>query len=176
MRGMNRNWVELGSLGVAAMLAVVIVGSMAAGRPAEVSEADEEALERARQEVQMLDILYKNAVVSITERYPRGQPAIMVAKDVFGAMREGGHHSAKLVDATESPLGVDSEPETDFERKAARAMRNGETYLDEVVTKNGEQRLLAATVVPAVHKRCAECHGVEEGDLLGFIRYEVPIR
>ena len=33
-----------------------------------------------------------------------------------------------------------------------------------------------ATVVPAVTKKCAKCHGVNEGDLLGFIRYEVPIK
>jgi hypothetical protein len=55
-------------------------------------------------------------------------------------------------------------------------MRSGKTYLEEVVGTGDERRLLAATVVPAVHRRCAECHGVKEGELLGFIRYEVPIR
>jgi hypothetical protein len=55
-------------------------------------------------------------------------------------------------------------------------MRRGETYLDEVVGEGPDRRLLAATVVPAVHARCASCHAVEEGDLLGFIRYDVPVR
>ncbi len=99
----------------------------------------------------------------------------MVAKDVFDAMHSGKYHSAKLVDASGLPLGVDNAPKTDFEKKAARAMQNGETYIDEVTGEGDDRRLLAATIVPAVHKRCAECHGVEQGDLIGFIRYEVPI-
>ena len=36
--------------------------------------------------------------------------------------------------------------------------------------------LCAATVVPAVHERCATCHGVKQGDLLGFIRYDLPVK
>mgnify|MGYP005852880829 CR=1 FL=1 len=124
----------------------------------------------------MLDALYKTAVVSITDKYQRGQPAIMVAKDVFAAMEASGHHSARLVDASQSPLGEGNEPESDFEKRAAEAMRNKQTYLEEVVGEGEDRRLLAATVVPAVHRRCAACHGVEEGDLLGFIRYEIPIR
>lgn len=137
---------------------------------------DDPALARAREEVKMLDALYKTAVVSVTERYQRGQPAIMVARDVFGAMDELGHHSARLVDASQAPLGEETGPETDFEKRAAEAMRRGETYLEEVAGEGPDRRLLAATVVPAVHRRCASCHGVEEGDLLGFIRYELPIR
>ena len=43
----------------------------------------------------MLDALYKNAVVSITNKYD-GPPAIKVAKDVFAAMEKGGWHKAKL--------------------------------------------------------------------------------
>lgn len=176
MRTAERRWNELVTLGAATTFAMVVVGSMALGRPAEVVQADDAALERARREVQMLDALYKNAVVSVTERYQRGQPAIMVAKDVFGAMSKSGYHDARLVDATESPLGVDNDPKSDFERKAAEAMRKGETYVEEIVGDEGDRRLLVATVVPAVHKRCAECHGVQEGDLLGFIRYDLPIR
>lgn len=176
MRSVNRRWIEMGTLIATSGVAVVLVVGMATGRAERVEQSDDPGLERARQEIQMLDALYKNAVISITERYQRGQPAIMVAKDVFGAMRQAGHHDAKLIDATESPLGVDNDPQSDFERRAARAMRTGESYIEEVVTDGVDRRLLAATVVPAVHKRCAECHGVQEGELLGFIRYEIPIR
>jgi hypothetical protein len=160
----------LATLGLSATLAL-------SGSPAEAGDpAEDPAVDRARQQVEMLDALYKTAVVSITERYQRGQPAIMVAKDVFGAMDELGHHSARLVDATGAPLGEANDAETDFERRAVEAMRRGETYLDEVVGEGPDRRLLAATVVPAVHARCASCHAVEEGDLLGFIRYDVPVR
>lgn len=136
---------------------------------------EDPAVVAARRQVQMLDALYKNAVISITERYQRGQPAIMVAKDVFQAMHDGKYHSARLVDATGSPLGEGNEPDTDFEKKAAKAMQEGKDYLEEVVGQGKERRFLAATRVPAVHKRCAECHSVKEGELLGFIRYELPL-
>jgi hypothetical protein len=143
---------------------------------AQAAKANEDpAVTAARRQVQMLDALYKNAVVSITERYQRGQPAIMVAKDVFEAMHKGKYHSARLVDATGSPLGETSEPATPFEKKAAKAMQDGKDYLEEIVGEGKERKFLAATRVPAVHKRCAECHSVEEGDLLGFIRYELPL-
>ena len=167
-----RRYIPLGCLVAAAALA-------AAPGPADPADQKEEAdpgVARARQEVKMLDELYKTAVVSITEKYQKGQPAIMVAKDIFKAMEKGRYHSARLVDATGSPLGVDNGPKTDFEGRAAEAMRAGKTYLEEVAGRGEDRRLLAATVVPAVHRRCAECHGVKEGELLGFIRYEIPIR
>lgn len=160
---------------VFAVSVLVGVGLVLAGDDSK-RPTEDPAVARARDQVKMLDELYKTAVVSITERFPRGQPAIMVAKDMFYAMENSEHHSAKLVDASGAPLGADSEPETAFEEKAAEAMQNGETYLDQVVGEGDNRRLLAATVVPAVHQRCAECHGVEKGDLLGFIRYEVPIK
>lgn len=138
--------------------------------------ADDPALERTRAEVQMLDALYKNAVVSITKVYPKGAPAIRVAQDVFAAMEQTGHHSAKLVDSTGNPLGADSEPKTEFEKRASKAMQDGKPYYEEVTGEGADRRLLAATVVPAVLPRCAACHGVLEGDLLGFIRYDLPVK
>jgi hypothetical protein len=133
------------------------------------------ALERTRVQIKMLDELYKNAVVSITARY-EGPPAIKVAKDVFAAMEKSGWHKAKLVDASGTPQNDANLPQTDFEKRAADAMRAGKAYYEEVTGADAERTLFAATVVPAVAKKCATCHGAKEGDLLGFIRYEVPIK
>lgn len=170
-------WVKggIGLMGAVALAMVWGVSAMQAG-PVRPEPEDDPAVERARQQVQMLDALYKTAVVSITDKYQRGQPAIMVAKDVFEAMDKLGHHSARLVDATGIPMGENNNAETDFEKRAVQAMQNGETYLEEVVGEGPDRRLLAATIVPAVHARCASCHAVEEGDLLGFIRYDIPVR
>ena len=88
------------------------------------------ALERTREQVKMLDDLYKNAVVSITQSYVDVQekkPAIMVAKQVFAAMKKQGWHSARLVDATGEPLNDENAPVTDFEKAAYKAMRAGKT-------------------------------------------------
>ena len=141
---------------------------------------DDPALERTREQVKMLDDLYKNAVVSITTRYVGAQdkqPAIMVAQDVFGAMRKQGWHSAKLVDATGEPLNDANAPQTDFEKEAAREINAGKPYFDRVVGEGKDRRLLAATVVPVVMQKCADCHTHKKvGEVLGFIRYDVPIK
>ena len=143
-------------------------------------QQEDSAVDRAREQVKMLDDLYKNAVVSITKRYvghQDAQPAIMVAKDVFGAMEKQGWHSAKLIDATGDPIGDANAPATDFEKDAASAMNAGKPYFDRVVGEGKSRRLLAATVVPVVMKRCADCHTNRKvGEVLGFIRYDVPIK
>jgi hypothetical protein len=52
----------------------------------------------------------------------------------------------------------------------------GKDYIEEVVGEGDNRHLRAATRVPAVLPRCATCHGVNTGDLLGFLSYDVPIR
>jgi Protein of unknown function (DUF3365) len=182
----QRWWARLAfSGGLAALLATVGPGVFR-GRDARAdsetqakAEADP-ALERTREQVKMLDDLYKNAVVSITKRYVGGQdmpPAIMVAQDVFGAMRKQGWHSAKLVDATGEPMNDANAPMTDFEKEAAREINSGKPYFDRVVGEGKDRRLLAATVVPVVMEKCASCHTHKKvGEVLGFIRYDIPIR
>jgi Protein of unknown function (DUF3365) len=146
---------------------------------AEPAPADP-ALERTREQVRMLDDLYKNAVVSITKTYvskQEGRPAIMIAKDVFAAMKKLGWHSARLVDATGEPLNDANAPRTDFEKEAYGRIRSGQPYFDRVLGEGKERRLLAATVVPVVLQKCAECHENKKvGEVLGFLRYEVPIK
>jgi hypothetical protein len=161
-----------------AALAVGILGAVAAasttGRGA--AREDDPALERTRAQVRMLDDLFKVAVVDITNRYPTGQPAVKVAKAIFEAARGKKYFDAKLLDATGAPLGDANVPGDDFERKAAAAMVAGQTYIEEVVGEGDARRLRAATLVPAVLPRCATCHGVKQGDVLGFLSYDVPIR
>ncbi|MHB1560090.1 MAG: c-type heme family protein, partial [Isosphaeraceae bacterium] len=151
----------------------------AAGAAA-AAAAEDPAVERAREQVKMLDDLYKNAVVSITKTYVNKQddrPAIMIAKDVFSAMKKKGWHSARLVDATGDPLNDLNAPKTDFEKEAFGRIRAGETYFDRVVGEGKDRRLLAATAVPVVMAQCAACHGDRKvGDVLGFLRYEIPVK
>lgn len=170
VRGSLRAWTGMGAMAAAAL--GLLLG--ATGLRAEGAKEDA-PLDRTREQVMMLDALYKNAVVSITSRYD-GQPAIKVAKDVFSAMEKGGWHKAKLVDASGAPQNEANLPQTAFEKRAADAMRAGKPYYEEVDTKGKERTLLVATIVPAVAKKCANCHGVKEGDLLGFIRYELPVK
>jgi uncharacterized protein DUF3365 len=164
--------------------AVLLCGS---GRPGAADAAekapkagpDKEAVERAREQVKMLDDLYKTAIVGMTKTYVHQQldtPAAIVAAEVFDAMKKKGHHAARLVDASGKPKSKTNLPDTDFEKKAVKAIKGGKAYYDEVGEKDGKPVLRAATVVPAVMKTCATCHGVKEGTLLGAVVYEVPIK
>jgi hypothetical protein len=159
----------------AAAAIAAFVAFLASGGDLRADEtAGDPALARARDQVKMLDSLYKSAVVSVTKRYD-GPPAIKVAMDVFKAMEEDGWHRAKLVDASGTPQNEANLPKTEFEKRAAVAMRAGKPYFEEVGGEGGTRKLYAATIVPAVVKKCATCHGVKEGGLLGFIRYEIPV-
>ncbi len=173
-----RRWTLAMAGGVAALAMALTagLGLPAGARPAGAAEDDTDAsLKRTREQVQMLDTLYKNAVVAITDMYTK-PPAIKVAKKVFAAMEKEGWHEARLVDVTGAPLGEDNDPKSEFEKRAAEAIRAGKPYFEQVVGEGKDRRLLAATVVPAVHERCAVCHGVKQGELLGFIRYDVPVK
>jgi len=145
----------------------------------EPSNPDPAAVERAREEVKKLDDLYKTAVVGITKTYVEQQadvPAAAVAKVVFAAMHEKGYHDARLIDATAKPKNKQNVAQTDFEKKAVAAMKDGKTYVEEVGEKDGKPVFRAGTIVPAVLAQCAVCHGGKEGRLLGVIVYEVPIK
>ncbi|SIO65575.1 Protein of unknown function [Singulisphaera sp. GP187] len=162
---------------VASLAAAALVAVLVSGTNLRADEAGKDpAVTRARDQVKMLDSLYKTAVVSVTKRYDEGPPAIKVAMDVFGAMDKEGWHKAKLVDASGAPQNEANLPKTDFEKRAAKAMQAGKPYYEEIAGQGEKRTLYAATIVPAVLKRCASCHGAKEGELLGFIRYEVPVK
>jgi hypothetical protein len=92
-------------------------------------------------------------------------------------MHNGGFHSARLVDATGDPINPDNAPKTAFEKKAIAAIKSGKPYFDEIGDADGKNVLRAATVVPVVMKQCITCHpGFKEGDLLGALVYELPIK
>jgi hypothetical protein len=179
MKLKRRWWMYFGCTG--SLAAAVVAFTPRLSRPLLAgADSEDAAVTRTREQVKMLDDLYKTAVVSVTKRYVTAQdrePAIMVAKDVFGAMSKNGWHKAKLVDASGEPLNESNAPKTEFEKDAAREMNAGKPYFERVVGEGKDRRLLAATVVPVVMQKCADCHTHKKvGEVLGFIRYDVPIR
>jgi hypothetical protein len=176
---MTKKLVRNAVLGIGSIVAVTSTAVLGAVLSVPLLRADgpvaDPALERTREQVKMLDELYKNAVVSITNKY-NGPPAIRVAMDLFAAMEKSGWHKAKLVDASGTPQNEANLPRTDFEKRAATAMRAGKPYFEEIVGNGNGRELYAATVVPAVTQKCATYHAVNKGDLLGFIRYEILVK
>ena len=142
-------------------------------------EPDKAAVDRTREQVKMLDDLYKTAVVKITKVYVGQQgevPAALAAMEIFHEMKKKGWHDARLVDASGKPKNKANSAATDFEKKAVAAMKAGKEYYEEIGEHNGKPVFRAATIVPAVMKECAVCHRVKEGTLLGTLVYELPIK
>jgi hypothetical protein len=158
-------------------MAITVAPPISAGPPpAEGNPGGADAaLDRARAQAKMLDDLFKVAVVDITNRY-EGPPAAKVAKAIFATAKQKDYFNAKLLDATGSPQNEANVPADDFERRAASAISGGKTYHEEIVGQGSSRRLRVATVVPAVTRKCAKCHGVNQGDLLGFLSYDLPVK
>jgi hypothetical protein len=178
-RSISRPRVALVLVAAVAALAVLFLRQPPA-RTADAAAPDKEAVERARTTVKMLDDLHKGYVVTITGTYVKAQestPAARVTKKVFKHMEEQGWGTGRLVDASGRPFNEANLPRTEFEKAAVAKLKAGQAYYDEVGTRDGKPVLRAATVVPAVMKECVHCHtGAKEGDLLGALVYEVPVR
>lgn len=173
--------VALVCVGLAAILAVTFPGRPDAAVAGQKEKApDPAAVERARATVKMLDDLHKGYVVTITDTYVKAQektPAAAVIKKVFSHMQKAGHGTGRLIDASGHPIREENVAKSDFEKKAVKAVKEGKPYLDEVATQDGKPVLRAATVVPAVMPACVNCHPhVKEGEVLGALIYEIPIR
>lgn len=138
------------------------------------------AVERARREVRMLDTLYKNAVVQITKHYVDGVKDVSAgtaAKLLFGAMKEGGWHEVRLLDATGQPLVEENVAKDDFEKAAVKALVAGQPSPEEIVTKDGKRYLRTATPIPVVMEKCTMCHDNYSGNkgVIGALSYTLPI-
>ena len=171
------------SIVVAGLIAgglVLWVGRPGAGLAAGKSVPDKKAVQRAHDTVKMLDDLHKGYVVNITATYVKAQertPAAHVAKKVFDHMEKNGWGTSRLLDTTGAPINKANVAKTAFEKQAVKKLNAGEDYYSEVGEKGGEPVLRAATRVPVVMKQCITCHpGYKEGDLIGTLVYEVPIK
>jgi hypothetical protein len=178
-REIGRRLLTVG-VGIVVVAVGAMLGKPARGRSEGAARPDQAAVERTRETVRMIDDLYKGAVVHITATYVKASertPAAVVAKKVFKHMEEKGWHKARLIDATGTPTNKANVARTDFEKRAVEEIRKGTPYVDEVAAVDGKPVLRAATVVPVVMKQCISCHpGLKEGEVIGALVYELPIK
>lgn len=164
-----------------ALIGSIYVSCVMAEGPAKPE--DDPAISRTREQVRMLDDIYKTAVVAITEKYVHKEsdsPAIVVAMGLFDAMKKKGWHEVRLIDATGSPYDDKNVAKDDFEKAAIKALLSGKESFEQVVTVSGKQRLRVATAVPVVLEKCTMCHenykSVKKGVAIGALTYDVPVK
>ena len=148
----------------------------------QASQPSEAALERTRRTVRMLDDIYKQTVVLITDKYVHTEddfPAGSAAVALFKAISDKGWHKVRLIDATGAPYESKNVAQDDFEKRGIEELQKGKGYYEQIVEEDGEHHLRAITPVPVVMDKCIMCHeqyaDVEKGQPIGAISYSILI-
>ena len=168
-------------LAVVVLLSSSVLAAACAAPPEAGPEAGSDAaVARTRDQIKMLDDLYKTAVVLITEHYVQTADSLSAAsasKALFAEMDKKGWHQVRLVGLTDALMNGDNAPADGFEKAAAAKLLAGEASYEEVVTENGRQYLRYATPIPVVMPKCLMCHPTWEGNSgnIGSLSYKVPL-
>src|SRR5262245_33735116 len=143
---------------VVTSLAATIVASWALSLvQAEEKKADDDAVVRTRKQVQMLDDLYKTAIVLVTENYVDEASDLAAGaafQKLFEAMRKKGHHDVRLLDATGQPYNEKNLPRDTFEKAAVGALKAGKSTYEQVVVTDGKRYLKVATQIRVEMQKC----------------------
>lgn len=169
---------------IVTVTAVALVGSVwwVAAAPVAVVVEEDPALERTRKQVRMLDDIYKGTIVLITDTYVDEDSDVAAGrafKKVFQIAKDKGYHEVRLIDATGEPYSSANEPRDEFEKEAIQKLKDGETFVEQVIERDGQRFLRVATPIPVVMDKCIMCHSnykdVPEGQPIGALGYIVPI-
>jgi len=167
---------------VAALAALMIgVGTWAATMGQE-KKAEDPAVTRTRKQVQVLDDIYKSAIVLITENYVQENSDLAAGaafQKLFDVVRKKGYHDVRLLDATGEPYERKNLPQDDYEKTAIAALKAGKPAPEQIVEKDGKRFLRTATPIPVVLKKCIMCHPAYEkapaGQAIGALSYTIAI-
>ncbi len=161
---------------------LVLIGSAVAIGVGAKNQEDDPAIERTRQQIRMLDDIYKTAVVLITKHYVNDEddlPAGTAAIVLFGEIKKKGWHEVKLLDAAGDPIDDENTAQDKFEKTALAKMKAGDSWYEKVVKRDGKRFLRVATPIPVVLEKCTMCHenykDAKPGEAIGFLSYTVPM-
>ena len=165
---------------------VIDNSSLQAAEPAnaakETDQPSEAAVERSRKQVQMLDNIYKQAIVLITDKYVHDEDDFAAGSAAvlwFENISKSGSHKVRLIDASGEPYDDKNVAQDDFEREGIKRLKAGASIYDQVQQIDGKPQLRALTPVPVVMKKCIMCHDhyrdAKEGEPIGAISYTLPI-
>lgn len=177
---MKRNMILTSS--VAAL--TLAVGLLLSAQEPTKKKPDEAALERTRKVVRMLDDIYKQSIVLITDKYVQDEddyPAGSAFVKLFEVISKSksGNHQVRLIDATGKPYEPENIAKDNFEKDGIKRLKAGESTVEQVIEKDGKLHLRTLTPVPVVMKKCVMCHehyaDAKQGEPIGAISYIVPI-
>jgi len=141
---------------------------------------EDPAITRTRDQVRMLDDLYKTVIVLVTEHYvtdPSVLSAASAGKALFAAMNDKGWHEVRLVGLTDVITNPQNKPQDAFEEAAKASLLGGKSVHEEVVVKGDKRYLRIATPIPVVMEKCVMCHAnfKDNKGIIGSLAYTVPV-
>lgn len=149
---------------------------------AKAGKPGQESVARGRRTAMMLDEVYKNAIVLITDKYVHDEedfPAGSAAVVLFDRVTKGGSHAVRLIDATGKPYDEDNVAKDEFEKAAVSKLKAGAETVEQVVQQGDKWNLRVMTPVPVVMKKCVMCHAhyadAKKGEPIGAISYTIPL-
>ncbi len=165
--------------------------AVTASRPAPAEQPAQQAsaapspaeLERSRELVQLLDNIFKQTIVMVTDKYVHDEsdfPAGSAAVLLFQNISDSSENKVRLLDATGEPYDPENTANDAFERQGIDALRAGKPGYEKVVQRDGGSYLRAMTPVPVVMDKCIMCHShyadAKPGEPIGAISYTIPIK
>jgi hypothetical protein len=114
------------------------------------------SLEVARDRAKLLHEVYASTLDVMHQRYFHGDRATVPARameDVFSDMRRQYSIEARWIAASLRAMNIDHDPDTPFEKQAAREIKSGKTEVEEV--RSGYYR--RAVAIP-LSGGCINCH------------------
>jgi hypothetical protein len=180
---MVSRWILVG--GVVALFGATLSLLSETGRAQDKSasaQPDEAAVARSRKVTQLLDNIFKQTIVLITDKYVHDESdfaAGSAAVLLFEKVSQSGDHQVRLLDATGEPYDPENVARDAFEREGIQRLKSGAKLHEQVVQVDGKPRLRTLTPVPVVMKKCVMCHEhygqTKPGEVIGAISYIVPV-
>jgi len=171
------------SLGGLAAVLLAVLAAVPTRADKTAAKPDDAAVERTRATVRLLDNVYKNAVVLITETYVQEESDVSAgtaAVELFKRTAKDGSHQARLLDVTGMPYDDKNVASDEFEKKGVQTLKDGKDYYEEIVAVDGQPQLRAMTAIPVVLEKCVMCHphykNAKPGAAIGALSYTLPIK
>lgn len=115
------------------------------------------SLDVARDRAQVMHDVYEATLEVMHHRYFHGNRATVPARamhDIFSIIERQSKVKARWISVNMKPMSIDHEPETKFEKAAAKAIAKGKSHID--VVENGYYRRAGAIPLSV---GCVGCHG-----------------
>lgn len=127
-----------------------------ASTEAAATEIPRVSLAIARDRAELLQTTHLETLTAMHHRYFHGERAIVPARvmeDVFASLEKQTHVKTHWISASLSPMSINHEPKTDFEKRAASQLAKGTAFVETI--ENGYYR--RAGSVP-LGGGCTSCH------------------